>query len=58
MIRPEFRIERASDGSWYWRLLAVNGETLGVSELFTRREDARRGAKTAKRAASWASVEK
>lgn len=33
-----------SKGKWYWRLQAENGEIVGGSEAYTRREDAHRGA--------------
>lgn len=31
-------------GDWYWRLVGGNGETLCVSEAYTRKASARRGA--------------
>jgi uncharacterized protein YegP (UPF0339 family) len=57
MYRPKFVIERSSGGQFYWRLVAGNGETVGVGEMHTRPEDAKRGAKSARRAALLAKIE-
>jgi uncharacterized protein YegP (UPF0339 family) len=62
--RPRFTIESSlgrpgsieADHFW-WRLVGANGETIGVSETYTRREDAVRGAKAARRAAYLATIE-
>jgi uncharacterized protein YegP (UPF0339 family) len=42
---------------WYWRLRAANGEPLCHSESYTRKEDAERGAKDARKASRFASIE-
>lgn len=50
-----FRIRRtdvvAADGTrapaWYWALIALNGETLAHSELYTRKESAVAGVRAA-----------
>ena len=31
-------------GEWFYRVVSVNGQTLSVSEAFTRRRDAHRAA--------------
>jgi uncharacterized protein len=41
---------------WYFRITARNGEIVAQSEGYTRKEDAIRGAKDARRAARFASV--
>ena len=42
---------------WRWRLVAANGEIVAQSEGYTRRADAERGARDARRAARLAKVE-
>lgn len=50
-----------SDGestqAWYYVLTGANGEVMNTSELYTRREDAVRGAKDAKKASRFAKVD-
>lgn len=36
-------VQEAIDGSWYYEVVAGNGETLFTSETYTRRQSARRG---------------
>lgn len=31
---------------WFWRVVAANGEVLCHSQVYTRKRDAKRGAKT------------
>ena len=43
-------VRLATDGGYFWRLRANNGETLCHSETYTRRGDAERGARAARKA--------
>lgn len=45
MSKPRIEVYHAADGSWRYRVLAANGETLAASEGYTRRADAQRGAR-------------
>jgi len=54
-MRPRFEVFSGGAG-WYWRLLAGNGETVAQSESYTRKADAERGAKDARRAARFAQI--
>lgn len=40
--RP-FRLARTADGGWYWRVVALNGETLAHSETYTSKRAAQEG---------------
>jgi len=42
--KPRIEVYHAADGSWRYRVLAANGETMAASEGYTRRADAQRGA--------------
>lgn len=55
MARPKFQVFPADDG-WRWRLLASNGEIVAVSEGYTRKADAERGAKDCRAAARVARI--
>ena len=48
----------AEDERWYYSLVGANGEVMSSSELYTRREDAVRGAKDAQKASRFAKVDK
>ena len=40
--RAKYEVREAEDGSFYYVLVASNGEVLSTSETYTRREDANR----------------
>lgn len=46
-MKPGYMIFRGADGQWYFKLVAANGQVLAVSEGYTRRWSAKRGAKAA-----------
>lgn len=48
MKLPRIEVFSRSVTGWYWRLVASNGETMCVSEEFTRKDDAERSAKRAR----------
>ncbi len=48
----EYEVRPAEDGSFYYVLVASNGEVVTQSETYTRKEDAERGVEDAKRAAA------
>lgn len=52
MSPAHYEIQQATDGSFYYMLVAPNGEILETSETYTRREDAARGVEDAKHAAA------
>lgn len=52
MTAAHYEIQQASDDSFYFMLVAPNGEILETSETYTRREDAARGVEDAKHAAA------
>ena len=41
--RPRFDIRKATDGQYYWRLVAKNGEVLCTSETYPSKSHAERG---------------
>lgn len=41
---PRLTLTDMPTGRWYWRLVGGNGETVCVSEAYTRKASARRGA--------------
>ncbi len=46
MGKPKAKVYQSkADGSWRFRVVAGNGETLAPSEAYTRKADAIRGAK-------------
>ena len=47
----EYEVRTAKDGSFFYVLVAANGEIVETSETYTRREDAERGIDAAKEAA-------
>lgn len=53
-VTAKYEVREASDGSFYFVLVAGNGEVLTTSETYTRREDAERGIEDARRAAAGA----
>lgn len=44
-----FEVFKGGDGQWYWRLVGANGQVLAVSEGYTRRWSAWRGARAARK---------
>lgn len=56
MKRARIEIQAAANGGWYWHLRARNGEILCVSETFTREDDAKGAAKTARRTMALAKI--
>lgn len=46
----EYEVRTAKDGSFYYVLVAGNGEVVTQSETYTRKEDAERGIEDAKQA--------
>lgn len=40
--RAKYEVRTADDGSFYYVLIAANGEVLSTSETYERREDANR----------------
>ena len=51
-----FEIHRASQGGYFWRLKATNGETLCHSEVYTTKQAAQNGIEAVKRVAPTAPV--
>jgi uncharacterized protein YegP (UPF0339 family) len=47
MSSRHVEFHESRDKQWYFRLVGGNGEPLAVSERYTRREDAERGARNA-----------
>ena len=48
MKMPRYEIFQGEDEQWVWRLVGANNETICVSEGYTRRWSAKRGAKKAR----------
>lgn len=48
----KYEVREAKDRSFYYVLVAGNGDVLSTSETYTRREDAERGIEDAQRAAA------
>jgi uncharacterized protein YegP (UPF0339 family) len=44
--KRNFDLEQASNGDWYFNLVAANGETIGTSQLYSTKAHAERGART------------
>ncbi|HVY79309.1 MAG TPA: YegP family protein [Solirubrobacterales bacterium] len=53
---PKYEIREAKDGTFYYVLVAANGEVLATSETYPSREHAERGVVAAKCAAAQAST--
>lgn len=54
--RPRIEVVPSGSGEWYVRIKAANGETLAISETYTREDDADRGARAIRRAVLMASI--
>lgn len=52
-----FEIHPATNGEWYWKLVADNGETIAVGETHPSRSNAWRAALMVKEIAAKAEVE-
>jgi uncharacterized protein YegP (UPF0339 family) len=57
MSNPRYQIKQASDSSWFYTLVAANGETLTSSETYTRKADAIRAAEDARKVAGEAEID-
>jgi uncharacterized protein YegP (UPF0339 family) len=55
-VTARFEVYEDNAQAWRWRLVAGNGEIVATSEAYTRKADARRGARTARSAARLARV--
>lgn len=58
--RPKFEVIQNYNPEgrrqWYWHLRASNGEIVAQSEGYTRKADAERGARDARRAARYSAI--
>lgn len=55
---PKFKVQEVETGSgWYWTLIGKNGEVQAVSEVYTTKGAAKRGAEDARRSARTAAIE-
>lgn len=45
-----FVVFEGSDGQWYWRLVAGNGQVIAAGEAYTRKRDALRAIRAVRRA--------
>ena len=52
-----FKVFRDTKGEWRWRLVAANGKIIAQSEGYTRRQDARKGARAVARTAPIAYID-
>jgi uncharacterized protein len=50
-VSARYEVRKASDGSFYYVLLAANSEVLSTSETYETHSDAERAVESAKRAA-------
>lgn len=57
MGKPTFEIYQSRDNNYRWRLKDGNGEIVGASEAYVRRENARRGALNIRSTAPGADIE-
>jgi uncharacterized protein YegP (UPF0339 family) len=51
VAEAHYETREAKDGTWFYVLVAANGEVLSTSETYTRREDAERGIADAEKTA-------
>jgi uncharacterized protein YegP (UPF0339 family) len=55
--RATYLVRQNASGQWYFVLKAANGEPVCTSEAYTTKDDAKRGAKSHRKAARTATVE-
>lgn len=46
MKQPKWRLQKSSDSQIYFTLVASNGETLLTSEMYTSKQNAKKGIKS------------
>ena len=57
MGAPKFKYKKGTDGQWYFRLVAGNGEIVATGEGYTTKESCLEGIEAVKRAAAEAEPE-
>jgi uncharacterized protein YegP (UPF0339 family) len=56
MKLAKFVVFKGEDGQWYWKLQAGNGECVAISEGYTRKYSAKKGAATCRALARFAMI--
>jgi uncharacterized protein YegP (UPF0339 family) len=56
MNLAKFVVFKGEDDQWYWKLQAANGECVAISEGYTRKYSAKKGAEACRRIARFALI--